>query len=85
MTSFHDTNYAGQGQATAAMLDKYDLVLSHVEAPDEASHQADYKTKVESKMWMSDDVPGKFLKGETTVTGPANATTKMEVTEIKKP
>jgi 2,3-bisphosphoglycerate-independent phosphoglycerate mutase len=46
MTSFHDTNYAGQGQATAAALDKYDLVLSHVEAPDEASHQADWQTKV---------------------------------------
>jgi 2,3-bisphosphoglycerate-independent phosphoglycerate mutase len=48
MTSFHDTNYAGQGEDTAAMLGKYDLVLSHVEAPDEASHQADWKTKVES-------------------------------------
>lgn len=48
MTSFHDTNYPGQGVDTAAMLDRYDLVLSHVEAPDEASHQADYKTKVAS-------------------------------------
>jgi 2,3-bisphosphoglycerate-independent phosphoglycerate mutase len=48
MTSFHDTNYPGQGQATAEALDRYDLVLSHVEAPDEASHQADYKTKVAS-------------------------------------
>ena len=46
MTSFHDTNYAGQGAATVAALDKYDLVLSHIEAPDEASHQADYKTKI---------------------------------------
>ncbi len=46
MTSFHDTNYKGQGDATAAALDKYDLVLSHIEAPDEASHQADWKTKV---------------------------------------
>jgi 2,3-bisphosphoglycerate-independent phosphoglycerate mutase len=46
MTSFHDTNYAGQGAATRAMLDRYDLVVSHVEAPDEASHQADVKTKV---------------------------------------
>ncbi len=46
MTSFHDTNYAGQGQATAAALDRYDLVMSHIEAPDEASHQADWKTKV---------------------------------------
>lgn len=48
MTSFHDTNYAGQGIDTAAALDRYDLVFSHIEAPDEASHQADYKTKVES-------------------------------------
>jgi len=46
MTSFFDTNYAGQGQATAAALDDHDLVFSHVEAPDEASHQADAKTKV---------------------------------------
>src|SRR5688500_18558474 len=30
MTSFHDTNYAGQGQATAQALDKYDLVFSHI-------------------------------------------------------
>jgi len=46
MTSFHDTNYAGQGVETARALDQYDLVFSHVEAPDEASHQADWKTKV---------------------------------------
>ncbi len=46
MTSFHDTNYRQQGVDTAAMLDKYDLVFSHIEAPDEASHQADWKTKV---------------------------------------
>ncbi len=48
MTSFHDTNYAGQGKATADALDRYDIVLSHIEAPDEASHQADFKTKVEA-------------------------------------
>jgi 2,3-bisphosphoglycerate-independent phosphoglycerate mutase len=46
MTSFHDTNYAGQGEATARMIDEYDLVFSHIEAPDEASHQADWKTKI---------------------------------------
>jgi 2,3-bisphosphoglycerate-independent phosphoglycerate mutase len=48
MTSFHDTDYAGQGAATVAAIDKYDIVLSHIEAPDEASHQADWKTKVEA-------------------------------------
>jgi 2,3-bisphosphoglycerate-independent phosphoglycerate mutase len=48
MTSFHDTDYAGQGRATAEALDKYDLVFSHIEAPDEASHQADFKTKIDA-------------------------------------
>src|SRR5437762_9865685 len=32
MTSFHDTDYIGQGRATADALDKYDLVFSHIEA-----------------------------------------------------
>ena len=62
MTSFHDTNYAGQGQVTAQMLDRYDLVLSHVEAPDEASHQADCKTKVESIEHIDRFVVGPVLQ-----------------------
>jgi 2,3-bisphosphoglycerate-independent phosphoglycerate mutase len=61
MTSFHDTNYAGQGQATAEALDKYDLVLSHVEAPDEASHQADWKTKVAAIEHIDRHVVGPVL------------------------
>ena len=62
MTSFHDTNYIGQGKDTAAMLDKYDLVLSHVEAPDEASHQADWKTKVEAIEHIDKYVVGPVLE-----------------------
>src|SRR5918993_429830 len=62
MTSFHDTNYAGQGQATAAALDQYDLVFSHVEAPDEASHQADWKTKVEAIEHIDRYVVGPVLE-----------------------
>jgi 2,3-bisphosphoglycerate-independent phosphoglycerate mutase len=46
MTSFHNTNYKGQGEATAAALDEFDIVVSHIEAPDEASHQADIRTKI---------------------------------------
>jgi len=46
LTSYHDTNYVGQGEATAAALNSYDIVFSHVEAPDEAAHQADYRTKI---------------------------------------
>jgi 2,3-bisphosphoglycerate-independent phosphoglycerate mutase len=62
MTSFHDTNYAGQGQATAAALDKYDLVFSHIESPDEASHQADWKTKVEAIEHIDRYVVGPVLE-----------------------
>jgi 2,3-bisphosphoglycerate-independent phosphoglycerate mutase len=62
MTSFHDTDYQGQGAATAAALDKYDLVLSHIEAPDEASHQGDYKTKVAAIEHIDRYVVGPVLK-----------------------
>ena len=62
MTSFHDTNYAGQGKATADALDKYDLVFSHIEAPDEASHQADWKTKVAAIEHIDKYVVGPVLE-----------------------
>ncbi len=62
MTSFHDTDYAGQGAATAAALDRYDIVLSHVEAPDEASHQADWKTKVAAIEHIDKYVVGPVLE-----------------------
>ena len=62
MTSFHDTNYAGQGIATAAALDKYDLIFSHIEAPDEASHQADYKTKIASIEQIDQKIVGPVLE-----------------------
>jgi 2,3-bisphosphoglycerate-independent phosphoglycerate mutase len=45
-TSYHDNDYAGQGRATVAALDDYDIVCCHVESPDEAGHQGDWKTKV---------------------------------------
>ena len=48
LTSYHDTDYDAQARATIRALDEYDLVCCHVEAPDEASHQADWQTKVAS-------------------------------------
>lgn len=46
LTSYHDNDYEAQGRASVNALDKYDLVVVHVEAPDEASHQGDWQTKV---------------------------------------
>ncbi len=45
-TSYHDNDYAATGRYAVAALDDYDLLVVHVEAPDEASHAADATTKV---------------------------------------
>ncbi|HEY0007493.1 MAG TPA: cofactor-independent phosphoglycerate mutase [Tepidisphaeraceae bacterium] len=62
MTSFHDTDYAGQGAATVEALDRFDLVVSHVESPDEASHQGDLKTKLAAIEAIDRHVVGPVLK-----------------------
>ncbi len=44
-TGYLDTNYAGKGAAAVEALDSHDIVCVHVEAPDEAGHNADAKGK----------------------------------------
>jgi 2,3-bisphosphoglycerate-independent phosphoglycerate mutase len=61
ITSFHDTDYAGQGRATAAALDTHDVVLSHIESPDEASHIADHATKIAAIEAIDHHVVGPVL------------------------
>ncbi len=39
-TGFIDTNYAGKGAAAAEALDRHDIIIVHVEAPDECGHNA---------------------------------------------
>lgn len=62
MTSFHDTDYARQGRVTADVLDRFDFVVSHVESPDEASHQADVKTKIAAIEAIDEHVVGPVLR-----------------------
>jgi 2,3-bisphosphoglycerate-independent phosphoglycerate mutase len=40
------TNFAGKGQYAVEALDRYDLVCTHIEAPDEAGHMGDAAAKV---------------------------------------
>lgn len=47
-TSYHDNDYAAAGTHAIAALDRYDLVVVHLEAPDEASHNGDAVTKTAS-------------------------------------
>ncbi|MEX2213358.1 MAG: cofactor-independent phosphoglycerate mutase [Phycisphaeraceae bacterium] len=60
-TSYHDNDYIATGTHAIAALDKYDIVCVHVEAPDEASHAADAKTKVAAIEAIDTHVVGPIL------------------------
>ncbi len=47
-TGYLDTNYAGKGEAAIAAMDDYDVVVVHVEAPDEAGHAGSAQQKKEA-------------------------------------
>ncbi len=47
-TGYVDTNYAGKGAAAVAALDNHDMVIVHVEAPDECGHNAEPELKKKS-------------------------------------
>jgi len=61
-TGYLDTNYAGKGQAAISALDNNDLVLVHVEAPDEAGHGGMVDGKIESIERIDELVTGPLLK-----------------------
>ena len=44
-TGFVDTNYQGKAAAAIDALNKYDIVLVHIEAPDEAGHSGNAEMK----------------------------------------
>jgi 2,3-bisphosphoglycerate-independent phosphoglycerate mutase len=61
-TGYLDTNYAGKGQAAVAALDEYDMVVVHVEAPDEAGHNGDIGAKVTALEQMDAHIVGPVLE-----------------------
>jgi 2,3-bisphosphoglycerate-independent phosphoglycerate mutase len=44
-TGYLDTNFAGKGEAAIEALDQYDVVVVHIEAPDEAGHSGNPEQK----------------------------------------
>ena len=60
-TGYIDTNYAGKGAAAVGALDRYDLVTVHVEATDEAGHNADAKAKVGALEQIDKHIVGPLL------------------------
>jgi 2,3-bisphosphoglycerate-independent phosphoglycerate mutase len=61
-TGYIDTNYRGKGQAAVAALDEYDMVVVHVEAPDEAGHLGDAKEKITAIERVDEHVVGPLLE-----------------------
>ncbi len=45
-TGLYDTNYSGKAQAALQSLEDHDFVFLHIEAPDEAGHEGDYRLKI---------------------------------------
>ncbi|NLE61770.1 MAG: cofactor-independent phosphoglycerate mutase [Planctomycetes bacterium] len=60
-TGYIDTNYRGKGEAAAAALDEMDMIVVHVEAPDEAGHNGDAANKVKAIEQIDEHVVGPLL------------------------
>ena len=60
-TGFLDTNFAGKGAAAIEALTDHDLVFVHVEATDEAGHQADAAGKVKALGEIDRHIVGPLL------------------------
>ncbi len=51
-----DTNLEGKVEMAEKLLDDYDFVVIHVEAPDECTHNGDLKGKIQSIEWLDSRV-----------------------------
>lgn len=60
-TGYIDTNYAGKGDAAVAALDQHEMVIVHVEAPDEAGHSRDVAAKIEAIEKIDKHIVGPIL------------------------
>ena len=60
-TGFYDTDYAGKAKAAIKALKDKDFVFLHVEAPDEAGHNANLREKVTAIERFDHFVVGKIL------------------------
>jgi 2,3-bisphosphoglycerate-independent phosphoglycerate mutase len=60
-TGYYDTNYAGKAAAAIAALKDHDLVVVHVEAPDEAGHNGDAREKVRALEAIDREIVGPVL------------------------
>ncbi len=65
-TGYIDTNYIGKARAALRTLKTHDIVYVHVEAPDEAGHNGDIKTKIQAIEDFDSKVVGTIINGVKT-------------------
>jgi 2,3-bisphosphoglycerate-independent phosphoglycerate mutase len=62
-TGYLNTNYRGKAEGALKGLEDLDFMLVHVEAPDEASHNGNYREKIQAIESFDRDVVGVVLEG----------------------
>ncbi|KPK64998.1 MAG: hypothetical protein AMK73_04300 [Planctomycetes bacterium SM23_32] len=60
-TGYVDTDYGAKGRYAVEALHRCDLVLVHVEAPDEAGHQRDLRAKIAALERIDADIVGPLM------------------------
>jgi 2,3-bisphosphoglycerate-independent phosphoglycerate mutase len=81
-TGYYDTNYENKAKFALRALKDHDLVLVHVEAPDEAGHMGDTGRKIEAIENIDSRLLGKIidgLKGEYAISVTADHATPIKV------
>lgn len=62
-TGYLDTNYLGKAEAALEGLKGFDFIFLHVEAPDEASHNGNFREKIEAIENFDRKVVGTVIEG----------------------
>jgi 2,3-bisphosphoglycerate-independent phosphoglycerate mutase len=61
-TGYLDTNYSNKGQYAVQALENYDIVLVHIESPDEAGHEGNVHEKVSAIEQIDSKIIGPVLE-----------------------
>ncbi len=60
-TGYLDTDYGAKARCALALIERYDIVYVHVEAPDEASHEGSLPEKIKAIERIDAEVVGPIL------------------------
>lgn len=61
ITGYYDTNYSGKAQYAIESLKTKDFVFIHIEGPDEAGHNGDYKAKIHCIEHIDREIVGPII------------------------